>query len=776
MAGEVIYDGVEAAAQAAGVSGQAVRSWIKSGRLDAEKVIARRGGRDEFRIRHSDLMRAARKSAAAQSVVQPLQMGLDGAGAAPRAIDPMGLNVVFRQRAEILPFSLDMFKGYERFRAATYTPSIPAVAELLKLAEWDDFRVLFGNERLAVASEAAAVLTLQASIEKAAVGGFAAAAFEDDRKRAIADALADGTARFYTMNGGVSHNKIYLLEGERGRRAMTGSANLSLTALNGRQAELLTAYDDDDFMWDTLSELWNGLEARSPMPMDVSALTRKNSAVVKPARVVDASDFPALRHAKNEGEAIIYTAAPDDFAGGVMGLALNAKTLERGAGPVLRQHIKGGGGVPVKVIAAHAKAVKRGLTSANVDKAAEGWKTRLTRTPSGAFIFNDRVVERPANYEAVAKDARVIRQYFSGFNNGFGANASVMQRVYFGLMGWLYFSPFLWEIKSALSASGGGEYSKVKMMAVCYGESNCGKTSLINFLMSSMLGAHPALGNSEFTVAAARTKQGEAGAYPLFYDDVQSGRFVGKLAAGDTIAKEYDQAHSRTEQYPGTIVSLNTDARSFTAAVRKRAAFFFASSALPLSDMEANERTAREMRDVVNQVEQNFYAEYLHRMAEKVDELDSETMMDFDYMRESTALIIQMMRESLDEGETLPAWASKPISNHEIFRLHMDESRKTVANLLRLEYMAKNDPPPPNFWRARRSDNQIIVGVDNARDALAEGVYPEEALVREFSIGNVIVMDAGALTAFMRRDGGEFADWSIPKKGLIAAVKRMVGR
>lgn len=776
MAGETVYT-VDEAAAAVNVSGRTIRDWVKSGRLDAEKVVARRGGRGDYRIRHSDLMRAAQKTVAAQSVVQPLQMGLDGEGMTPQAVDPMGLNVIFPQRSEILPFTLDMFKGYERFRAATYTPSIPAVAELLKIADWEDFRVLFGNEEITVASEAATVLTLQAIIEKVAVGGFVAAAFEDDRKRTVADALADGTARFYTMNGGVSHNKIYLLDGERGRRALSGSANLSLTALNGRQSEILFAWDDDEFIWDALSGLWDGLAARAPMPMDLSALTRKNGAVVKPARIVDVDDFPALRQVKKEGEAVIYTVEPDDFAGGVAGLALSAKTLERGAGAVLRQHAKGGGGVPVTIRMAKVQAIKRDLTRVNAGEKTDEWKTHLIRKPGVGFIFKDGVVERPTDSEGAARDAFTIRQYFRGFDNGFGANASVMQRVYFGLMGWLYFSPFLWEIKSALAMSGGGEHSLVKMMAVCYGESNCGKTNLIEFLMSSMLGQHPGLSNVHFTAQSWRTQRERTGIYPLFYDDVQANRFAGgRSPSGDTIAKEYDFLYTQMEQYPGTIVSTNNDARSFTDAVRKRAVFFFASATLPISDKDANDRGMKEMRVIKNAIRQNFYAEYLHRMAAIVDALNSETIVDFDYMRESTALIIEMMRENLSGGETLPAWASAPLSNADVFQQHLDEVRGTVANRLRSEHMTKDDPPPPNHWRMRREDNQVIVGVEDARQALAENVYPDDILVRQHSHGGILVLDAKRLLAFMRLGGSEFANWSIPEKGLIAKVKRIAGR
>ena len=704
--------------------------------------------------------------------MQPTQMALASAveGSASVA-DPLSLNVLWPGRGIVQPFTLDLFKGYSRFRAATYTPSIPAIARLLEIERWDAFEVLFGHERLVGESDAASVVMLQMAIERSKTQGFAAAVFDDERRRAIADGVADGRVRFYTMSGGVSHNKIYLLEGERGRRALSGSANLSLTALSGRQAEVLFAFDDEDFVWDALSAIWDGLAERAPIPMDMSDLGFDEEIAL--ARGVDSGDFPAFRHAEREGRAsVIYTPAPDDYAGGVTGFAVNMDAVERRFGAAVRRHVKGGGGDVVKIEPATVKAFRRDSSRTQTDPTATEW-TRLARTPDGIFVFNNRVVERPEDAEGIARDSLVIRRYFKGFE-GFGANAALMQRVYFGLMGWLYFSPFMSRLKTDLQNLGGGEFASVQMMAICYGDSNCGKTSLIQFLMESMLGNHPALGNADFTPTKAHDLQKEAGLYPLFYDDLQSRRFTGQSdPAGDAIAKAYDVASSRMEFYPATIASLNTEARSFPDAFRKRAAFFFASSALPLSDVELNKRTAREMREVKNQIGRDFYAEYLHRMAGRVDALNGDTLIEFDYMRASTELIIEMMRESIVEGEILPAWASEPLDTNSVFQQHLDEIRGTVANRLRSEYMSRTDPPEPNYWIERRADNQLIVGVEDARRALGERVYPDEIVLRQHSQGSVLTLDAAALTAFMQRGGAEFANWRIPRRGALDWLRRL---
>ena len=60
---------------------------------------------------------------------------------------------------------------------------------------------------------------------------------------ALLDRVAAGSLRFRLLKGKPSHEKLYLLSAPDRRRVITGSANLSLAAFAGRQAEILTVFD-----------------------------------------------------------------------------------------------------------------------------------------------------------------------------------------------------------------------------------------------------------------------------------------------------------------------------------------------------------------------------------------------------------------------------------------------------------------------------------------------------------------------------------------------------
>ena len=760
------YDGRRAAAGAIGASENTIQKWVRDGRLHPTRIRRQGGGRPIMRFFRDDLLKAARGT---QFEEQPTQMGLVANNGGAKASDPLSLHVLWEEQGRVEPFSLDLMRGYSTFRAATYTPSVPAIVKLLELADWERFDVLFGSERLARASSAADVVMLQGVIQNEKASQFVGARFADEKQATLADAVAAGKVRLSIMSGGISHLKIYLLEGKRGRRAMAGSANLSLTALTGRQAETLFAWDDNEFIWDALTAILDGLEAREPIPMDIGELTGEKTL---PARVIDAADLPAVRLAENEKRPVdIYTAPPDEFEGGVTGLVVNNQFTGRATMPA-KSHITGGGGDVVRLELAVVKAIKR----ETVVHAADGesgfqW---LTRTDSGVFVYNDRPVKRPVEMDGVARDAFVIRQYFRGFDE-FPSGASIIKRVYFAFMGWLYFSPFMAGMKRRLQRLGGGEFTRAQMVAVLYGSSNCGKTSLVKFLMSSMMGEQKEQSDKQFTSRNFLKDVNEPGLYPLFYDDVEEGRFVGGGAQAAKIVKEYDKLVKEMAWCPTSVVSANAEARHFGDAFRKRSAFFFISNSIPISDTETNDRTASMMADIRNQIGQDFYAEYLHRMAYTVDHLTDSEMERFDYMRESTSLIRDLLLESQTGEERLPEWAIGPVDKNSIFEISQDVVRRTLANLLSREYMADEDPPPPNTWIERREKGQILAGVEDAREALQQNVFPEEITLREFSQGGVVTLDSERLQAFMERSS-EFADWEIPRRGIGASLKRLIQR
>ena len=721
---EKFYDGRKAAAAAIGASERIVRKWVKEGRLHPTRVKRARGGRPIMRFTLDDLRKAAKGT---QFEEQPTQMGLVANGGGAKMSDPLSLHVLWPELGRVEPFSLDLMKGYETFRAATYTPSVPAIVKLLGQADWKHFDVLFGSERLAKASGAADVVMLQGVIQNEKASAFVGARFSDDKQAALADAVDEGRVRLSIMSGGISHAKIYLLKGERGRRAMAGSANLSLAALTGRQAETLFAWDDNDFIFNSLSEILDALEAREPIPMDLEELTEKDAM---PARVVDAIDLPAVRFAAKEKRPVaIYTSPPDEYEGGVTELVVRNQFMGRAEMPA-RSNITGGGGDIVRLEAATLKAIRRETIVHKAD--GENGFQRLVRVDGGAFVYNDRPVERPVDMEGVARDAFIIRQYWRGFDE-FPRGASIVKRVYFGFMGWLYFAPFMANLKRRMQKLGGGEYTRTQMMAVLYGGSNSGKTSLSEFLMASMMGVQRKHSNSQFTSKSFLQDVGNPGLYPLFYDDVEESRFMGGGSQSGKIAKEYDKLPVEMAWCPVSVISANAEARHFDDAFRKRTAFFFVGSSIPVSDTALNERTAAMMADIRNRIGQDFYAEYLYRMANKIDRLSEDKLERFDYMWESTSLIRELLIESQTGEERLPTWAIEPVGKNGILEISQDAVRKSIDN------------------------------------------FPEEIVIREFSQGGVVTIDGERLQAFMERSS-EFAEWRIPRKGMTAQLKRLIGK
>ena len=72
------------------------------------------------------------------------------------------------------------------------------------------------------------------------------------------------------MTGRPSHEKLYLLAGPAGKRVVTGSANLSLAAFEGRQHEVYVAFDGEA-AW-TLFDSYYQRDWRDSVPVEADAL------------------------------------------------------------------------------------------------------------------------------------------------------------------------------------------------------------------------------------------------------------------------------------------------------------------------------------------------------------------------------------------------------------------------------------------------------------------------------------------------------------------------
>ena len=216
----------------------------------------------------------------------------------------------------------ELFDGFTSLQAITFSSSLEM---LLRLADrLEDMEIVFGSESI-LSKEHLALAQASQTIQSY---GFADALVD---QKALVEALsrllgrtgqrllervAAGTLRFRLLRGRPSHEKLYLLSGPAGHRVVTGSANLSLAAFEGRQHEVYVAFDGEP-AWD----LFNGYYQRDwkdsvPVEADALVVQRADGANVARETPLQLEEVPIVRVLK-AGVALVDEAprpAPAGFA------------------------------------------------------------------------------------------------------------------------------------------------------------------------------------------------------------------------------------------------------------------------------------------------------------------------------------------------------------------------------------------------------------------------------------------------------------------------------
>ena len=584
-----VYESAKEAAEAIGTSQATVSNWFKVGRLKAERVP--RGGKSALRIRHADLIEASRGTLFEQPG-ETAQLGF-AAPEDPRK-DALTLEVFWPEEQRAQRFTTEMLAGFSTFRALTYTVSLPSILKLLTTQNYDQAEVVFGSEALVRETKAETVVLFQAAIEDEITRGYIGIGGESDpRTQQLMAWQAEGRAKFYAAAGGVIHSKLYFLERPGLRRVLVGSANLSERAMSGRQGEVLFAYDNNSWVWDNLSRKY---EAALSLSAGLQLKTQ-----VKPAHIVRAEDLPVGREVKNApNESVtIFTFEATDIQGDPEYLAVRAAELDSSLGEGLRENIRA---MPRGESVIRATSLQRINYAAAPNRPEDPAKFHKLDRVNDRFIYDGRAIERPESSEVIERDALLISQYITKFQE-FGEESDDLQRNYFGLMGWLYFTPFMPGLARELHRMGANASKDLKHLAVVYGQSNCGKSAMTKFLLTSMFGPPATIDDSGFTQSDFKLRTRHVGVLPIYYEDVSGNRFSGRTNnQGEVIVKYYDQLVSRTGVYPCAVATANAEATEFANEVRNRAFLVYTPKGIASEDDDTRKRLDREVLPLLNRV------------------------------------------------------------------------------------------------------------------------------------------------------------------------------
>jgi hypothetical protein len=570
----------------------------------------------------------------------------------------------------------DLFDGYTDLKAITFSSSIEL---LLRLASrLADMEVVFGSESI-LSKEHLALTQASQTIQ---AYGFADALVD---QKALVEALsrllgrpgtqlvdrvAAGTLRFRLLRGRPSHEKLYLLSGPAGYRVLTGSANLSLAAFEGRQHEIHVAFDGEP-AWQLFSTYYER-DWKDSVPVEPDALiaTRADGSQAPRDTPLKLDEVPIVR-VLNAGIALVDQ-PPRSMPAGFATDALRQAAL---IGAELKDLVlpkdKAGRTVVnaasvLRVLRSHQARPIADTADERIPRVDIDFSTGTVHLDGARWLAADDVI--PA--EDVARDARILTDYLGSFLSFFG-NAAGAVEVYWAFLVWLYSSPAAPYLRQAAVPAGIDPWV-YPVYAVLFGRSSGGKTLFTKVAARSMFGYEKMIRSGQFTANRALGLRERMGAMPLLIDDVTRDKFTSHVP--DLVRTDGEMSG----QYAPIVLTTNRDVSTIPPDLTKRMVTCHIDAAIP-ENRSVSERIARRAQKEIGTA---LYRAYLQRLMPEVcamrADIDAEAEAFPDLLAHSADILRDVLAEALGE---LPGWA-RPLSFTDYFGIRHRRFRDQLSDML----------------------------------------------------------------------------------------------
>ena len=608
------------------------------------------------------------------SAAEPWSLGLD---------DGTGVRVARSSFHGDLKFSWDLFRGFRSCRVLTYSIDLATVRRLVADLGVSEVECVIGT--VATIDRVEKVLAVQqAAMQHASVLVEELSKTDCD----VIEALSSGQLAFWVLRDQVSHSKLYLLEGGTApeKRIIMGSANFSEQAFRGYQHETLAMYDDDPEAWDYYSARYLEVRDKASQQIDPQLLLGRTQPVQVDEAPVLAGDRPSIVLVGDDSPSV--EEATDS-------IRRTAKTLRNQIGP-------------------HLPARRRDTQTLNPDL-----KTRIRRalrnqprraTEPAAFsisadtrtaTFDGTPFPLDFDPELAASDAALMVEYFAGFEGFAGTPEELneLQEEYFAFWAWLYFSPFLCDLRTR-AAHANRDVIRYERVAVLYGKANCGKTSLIQALLRSMFPQRPqaaCMGKSLFKTAELEVITRTAKRCPAFFDDVTAKQMG--LTGKDFIKNETTPGLA---EYPAVVISMNRHKDGFADEIMKRAFLIYTQTALAVYNDKIREDEDQRIRKVTDRLTGHLYKRYLQTILDKLQE----DPLPEDWLKLSSSAISELLEDAA--AGSAPAWAAPQTRSRHAERRYKS-LRAKFQHLLRPAATIDADSSKPEGWWIDVDAGRVVV-------------------------------------------------------------------
>ena len=612
-----------------------------------------------------------------------------------RLDDGAGLRVADAQFLGESRFDRSLFSGYDGIRALTYSASVPAIVRLLDEHEFARFECVFGCEStLHDIKQVLAFQQVAASDVRAAIKGLS-----DPRHVRILQKVRDGQAAFRVLRKGIAHAKLYLLDDSRSgnTRVIIGSANLSETAFSGRQPETLVKFDNDELAWEHYLRMYEMIrdEASDTVELPPDRINNAN---------IELSEIPAV--SGDVGTLVIHE--EDSSEKLTLNVPAQIKRFERvsaATNPLVAAVVP-----PFRNgIQRITPQIKREIRQIRLVKSADEADNRrfsLDRA-AGEASLDGEPFSLEWDAEKARADAELMIDYFKNYD-AFQGSVIRLQRDYFTLWAWLYFSPFICDLRNRALARN-EDVIRYPSFAVVFGKSNCGKSRLLDMLTTSMFGKAHTVDKASFTISTLRGLQQGYKRFPVVFDDI--GRRAFNLHGREIIKDEMPHA---TNEFPGFVLSMNAEPTAFPDEIVKRCLMIYTTTALPPHNESLRQSMDGMIRRVTLGLTGHLYRRYL---AETLDKL-GENPLPEDWLLLSSETLRDVIVDAAPDAEEAAAWL-QPISWLHYADKRYDRVKARLDNLLRPTAMLKNESDAPNGWLLEENRALVV----EQRDALGRSGF-----------------------------------------------------
>lgn len=650
--------------------------------------------------------------------------------------DGTGLRVVSARFLSESKFDWDLFRGYDTLRVLTYSASIPAIVNMLDDFDFARFECVFGCE--STLRDIKDILAFQ----QVAIGDARAAIMNlrDERPAYILGKVREGQARFRVLRKQIAHAKLYLLENTASgsTRVVMGSANLSERAFSGRQPETLVSFDDDREAWAHYLRMYENIRDSASDEIELP-----------PERIIKAEinieETPVI---SNSSSTLIIEQTPAEEL--QVTIPVQAERIEKVAaalGPRISAAVPAFSRRQQRI----TPEVKRVISRIHLVKSADAADHSYfsINRQDGIATLSGEPFPLEWDSAAVAGDARLLTQYFTNYEDAFEGNVARLQQDYFALWSWLYFAPFMCDLRR-LALLQDEDVIRYPSFAIAFGKSNCGKSSIIDTLMTSMFGKVNTVDKRSFTSGRLRGLQQAYKRLPVVFDDI--GRAAFRNHGLDIIK---DELPPPVEEYPGFILSMNSnDPASFPDEIVKRSMLIYTTTALPPHKEELRQRLNAGVQEIRRGLTGHLYRRYLaETMAQLADD-----RLPADWLSLSSGIISGIIADSAEQPA--PHWL-RQATWMDYAEKRYDRIKARLNDLLRPTAMLKSEGDSPAGWIL---DGDRVI-VQEQRDAFGRRGFdwddvPSTLIDDDASSGGRTALHRQSLEAFLGRSLQPHSRWT----------------